>query len=287
MRLSLLLAAAPMLASAFKIVMSNDDGWAEINIGTFFKTLEAKGHKLVLSAPAEDQSDTGSNNQTPTTLTGPCKFNSCPTGSPATGFNASDPRLNYVNSYPVTSMKYGAPDFAVSAPNVGWNPSIAASFSGTVGAAVYAAQQGIPAIAFSGGTGEPTAWNAPTPLYSQIYADLATTITQQLLSTAKPFLPAGVFLNVNFPEVTSTKCNSIGQFKFILTRIYPAVPFITKDLKQCGKTQLPWDIDVVTKSSGCYVSISIGDANDKTDVNDTTKQTTVRDKLNPILSCLP
>jgi hypothetical protein len=45
------------------------------------------------------------------------------------GHNASEPRLNYVNSYPATSMKYGinsispqffngVPDLAVAGPNV-------------------------------------------------------------------------------------------------------------------------------------------------------------------------
>lgn len=59
-----------------------------------------------------------------------CEFDSCPKGSPAVGFNSSDPRLNYVNSFPVTSMAYGIstlspkwfqgpPDLAVSGPNVG------------------------------------------------------------------------------------------------------------------------------------------------------------------------
>lgn len=71
----------------------------------------------------------GSSQKTPTTLTEACEFNSCPSGSPAVGHNASQPRLNYVNSYPATSMKYGinsigpqffngAPDLAVAGPNV-------------------------------------------------------------------------------------------------------------------------------------------------------------------------
>lgn len=45
------------------------------------------------------------------------------------GHNVSEPRLNYVNSYPATSMKYGIksitpdffkgpPDLAVAGPNV-------------------------------------------------------------------------------------------------------------------------------------------------------------------------
>lgn len=72
----------------------------------------------------------GSSDAPATPLIKPCEFNSCPTGSPATGFNASNPRLNYVNSYPVTSMRYGiqtlspkffgaAPELAVAGFNVG------------------------------------------------------------------------------------------------------------------------------------------------------------------------
>jgi len=78
----------------------------------------------------------GSLTGTPSVLSEPCEFDSCPTGSPAVGFNASNPRLNYVNSYPATAMSYGirtlapqffggAPDFAVSGPNtVGRNKAL-------------------------------------------------------------------------------------------------------------------------------------------------------------------
>lgn len=59
MRYSLLIAAALPLAQGIRIVQSNDDGWAEINIRTFFNTLNAAGHQVVLSGPAENQSGTG------------------------------------------------------------------------------------------------------------------------------------------------------------------------------------------------------------------------------------
>ena len=76
----------------------------------------------------------GSTDAPATPLTEPCEYNCCPTGSPAEGNNASDPRLNYVNSYPVTSMRYGiqtlspkffgsAPDIAVAGFNVGGKAS--------------------------------------------------------------------------------------------------------------------------------------------------------------------
>ena len=93
-------------------------------------------------------------------------------------------RLNYVNSFPVTSVRFGCetlaptffdgaePDLVVSGPNVGNNLGSTVLISGTVyvlpctamkfglissiidsGAACEAAKEGIPAIAFSGDGG--------------------------------------------------------------------------------------------------------------------------------------
>ena len=90
-----LLAASPLLASAFNIVVSNDDGWAEQNVRSFVKTLSSSGFSVVLSSPAENQSGTSSSDSPAKTVgSGGCQFGSCPAGSPATGFNASNTRLN-------------------------------------------------------------------------------------------------------------------------------------------------------------------------------------------------
>ncbi|KAI4170574.1 MAG: hypothetical protein LQ346_008840, partial [Caloplaca aetnensis] len=127
----LALGLLPLLVQSANIVLSNDDGWAELNIRLFYNSLVKAGNSVVLSAPADNKSGTGSSDAPATLLTKPCEFNTCPAGSPAQGFNASSPRLNYVNSYPVTSMRYGiqtlspkffggsAPDFAVAGFNVG------------------------------------------------------------------------------------------------------------------------------------------------------------------------
>lgn len=54
--------------------------------------------KVVLSAPANDQSGTGSADAPATTVgAGGCEFDTCPAGSPATGFNASDRKLVCMN----------------------------------------------------------------------------------------------------------------------------------------------------------------------------------------------
>ena len=60
MRSTILLGAVlPFTTQAIKIIQSNDDGWAEINIRTMFNSLTAAGHEAIISSPAENQSGKG------------------------------------------------------------------------------------------------------------------------------------------------------------------------------------------------------------------------------------
>lgn len=52
-------ALLPLTVKATNVVLSNDDGWAEINIRTFYNALTAAGDSVVLSAPSENESGTG------------------------------------------------------------------------------------------------------------------------------------------------------------------------------------------------------------------------------------
>ncbi|GLB08277.1 hypothetical protein AtubIFM57258_004165 [Aspergillus tubingensis] len=287
----------PLATHAINILSSNDDGWAELNIRTLYDALTAADHSVVISAPAENQSGSGSNDATPTVLTSPCEFDSCPSGSPAVGHNATQPRFNYVNSYPATSMKYGlnnlsstyfsgSPDLAVAGPNVGANIGLAVFFSGTAGATTYAANQGIPAIAFSGYTGSQIAWNVSSvPTYSTVYAQLATKLVDELVESGTPYLPTGVWLNVNFGAVSDDSCTSADDFSFVLSRIFTAIPLITADdVETCNSTRLPTELDVMLHS-GCWASVSVGMAGDKLDAN-ATVQGVVLEKLGGLLTCL-
>ncbi|KAL9594182.1 MAG: hypothetical protein Q9219_007180, partial [cf. Caloplaca sp. 3 TL-2023] len=231
-----------------------------------------------------------------TPLTKPCEFNSCPAGSPAQGFNASNPRFNYVNSYPVTSIRYGiqtlspkffggAPELAVAGFNVGANLGSTTLISGTVGAATEAAKESIPAIAFSGTTGSQTAWTAPVETYVNIYADLSTNVTQTLIASGKPFLPSNIWLNVNYPAVSGTSCSSPRDFKFVLSRINSAGSSAAADVTTCGRSRLPTESSVVG-TRGCFASVSVGRANTKGDAS-AAEQAVVSKKLGKILSCLP
>ncbi|KAF1809404.1 sure-like protein [Eremomyces bilateralis CBS 781.70] len=300
MKFQVLSSLLPLLLSvqAVRIVQSNDDGWAEVNLRTLHTVLKAAGHDVVLSGPAENQSGRGSLDSPPTDRTESCQHDSCPANSGPTGSDPNDGRLNWVNSYPVTSMKHGIntvasqffgglrPELAVAGPNVGSNIFIGVQFSGTIGAVVYSVNEHkIPGIAFSGASGDPTSFTEPTPLYSQLYADLALNVTNTVLASGTPYLPDGAWLNVNFPTVGDGRCEKLEDFQFIFTRINPGV-FSERDVEWCGTDRLPQELSTVLRTDGCYATISVGDADDKSTV-DRARQQTVLDKVKGILTCLP
>jgi len=285
-----------------KIVLTNDDGWATANIRAQNSALISAGFNVVLSAPANDESGTGSEDAPPTTVgSGGCEFDTCPAGSPPTGFNATNPRLNYVNSFPVTSVRFGiqnaslpffggtGPDFAVSGPNIGNNLGLGALGSGTVGAACEAAKEGIPSVALSGATGSHisfTTLDTPSDLTTAagVYGELGARLTQALLGSGiSPVLPSGITLNVNYPAVNAS-CPDADSFRFVLTRIFDAIPIITPpDVSTCGRTRLPTETSLVAMS-GCFASVSVMDAVLKLDVLAPTQQA-VLDRLSSFLSC--
>lgn len=91
----------PIAAQAINVVISNDDGWAEINIREFYSSLTKAGFDCIISAPAENKSGTGSSDEEPEEVGNDgCEFESCPAGSPAYGRNESMERFNVsVNLY--------------------------------------------------------------------------------------------------------------------------------------------------------------------------------------------
>ncbi|OSX57960.1 hypothetical protein POSPLADRAFT_1154831 [Postia placenta MAD-698-R-SB12] len=297
----------PLLGETYSrvqnVVLTNDDGWAVAQIRAQYAALTEAGFDVVLSAPAQNESGKGSSSTAPTPLSKPCEYDSCPTGSPAEGFNASDPHLNYVNAYPVDAVRYGiqtlapqffdgeAPDFVVSGPNIGNNLALSVFFSGTVGAACEAAQEGISSAAFSGDSGSQVSYttltsepNATSSQSARIYAALTSQFIQTIL-TATPagstVLPSNVTLNVNYPSIDG--CAYPSDYKWVLSRNEPNLG--QTDVETCGSTALPWEVTVVN-TSGCYASVSVISATSKSDVN-ATLQAAVLGRLTDLpLSCL-
>lgn len=226
----------------------------------------------------------------------PCQYDSCEALSGSVGYNHSRPELNWVNSHPVTAMQYGidtigpriwhgeAPELAVVGPNVGSLLWTAIRFAGNVCAAASAAMENIPAIAFSGDSEGRLPWNTePVPNRSLVYAELATILTNEIIKSGKPYLPEGVFLNVNFPNVKG-KCQSASDFKFVMSRINPAFPlFSKKDVDWCGSKRLPTEWNVL-KHGHCQISVSVGDMTDLTTAS-AKQQKVVLESLKDILHC--
>ncbi|XDG02933.1 hypothetical protein ABKA04_002548 [Annulohypoxylon sp. FPYF3050] len=298
MRAQLLISALlPALgAQGIRILQSNDDGWAELYIRSLNDALNAAGHDVVLSAPAENKSGSGSTDVEPSARTSACEYDSCPANSGPIGTNATNTRLNWVNSFPVTSARYGidtiappfwngaAPELVVSGPNVGGNLWLEVPFSGTVGVAAFSSKErGIPALAFSGQDDTRNAWDvSPVPASSTVYAQLATQLTEAIIKSGTPYLPDDTFLNVNFPSV-SGDCTDPAKFKWVLSRINPGI-FSDKDVETCGTDRLPTEHSVIDAGS-CQISVSVGDSNDKTTAA-ADKQAVVLQKLGSMLSCV-
>jgi len=210
-------------------------------------------------------------------------------------------RFNYVNGFPADAAKYGIqtlspkffggpPDFVVSGPNVGLNTGPIVNISGTVGAAVEAAREGFPAVAFSA-DGNSTAQISYTTLASnpnssltksaEVYSHLTTKFLAALLSGGvSGAVPKGTILNVNYPG--TLHCHTVKSFKFVFTRMNedPTV----KDVTTCGSDHLPSENKAI--GSGCYVSVSVANATNKADVG-TTTQAVILHRLQSFFSCLP
>lgn len=288
---------------AVNIVLSNDDGWAELNIRALFEGLMAANHSVVVSAPAYDNSGKGSKDKEPTVVKTPDEWHSIEKGFPPIGHNKSHPRLNYVNSYPATSMKHGIeelaptffdgkkPDLAIAGFNVGSNVGIANRVSGTLGAALMADSLGIPAIAFSGVDGTHIPWYThPWPLYVHLYSEAAVKVVDVLTDNPQPWMDPGSIISVEFPSLEwqgTQVCRSVEDFKFVLTaEAWTGFRFVWnhgKDVKTCGHTTLPKEQDAIGKGP-CVVAITV--LNRSKDNASRDKQATVRENLKSILTCL-
>jgi hypothetical protein len=97
--------------------------------------------QAILSAPAYDESGTGSSEATPVPLNLTGEFGTISNGAPAIGTDPNDPNIYYVNSYPATAIAYGivtaaphaiggAPGLVLSGVNVGseYVPSLVTFF---------------------------------------------------------------------------------------------------------------------------------------------------------------
>ncbi|MGI9823768.1 5'/3'-nucleotidase SurE [Agromyces sp. Marseille-Q5079] len=171
-----------------RILLTNDDGWNAPGITAVYDALVAAGHDVTMFAPATNQSGVGAR----ATFGGSLQVTQPEAGKYALAGSPADS----VELGLATAFADGAPDLVISGTNVGQNIGAATVHSGTIGAAVTALNEGIPAIAVStevGATGGPFAETAAFVV--RLVAQL------DRLTGAGPILPNGIGLNVNYPIV--------------------------------------------------------------------------------------
>ena len=211
--LVLALASVPGAASALNILLTNDDGYLNPGITTLRAALCAAGHQVTMVAPAVNQSGRGGSINTGA-LSSSSAMALTRQGSDACGDSYSLAGPTAAGTYggtPVDSLKAGldvvlggvTPDLVVSGNNFGQNLGKPTSnSSGTVGAAVQAAFEGIPAIATSVGVIVSESPAFPSTLASFApAADFIVRLIDALEDApALALMPRRVgLLNVNFP----------------------------------------------------------------------------------------
>jgi 5'-nucleotidase len=222
-RLTVLLATAslPLAATAAEarnIVLTNDDGLTS-NVVALYEALKADGHDVVISVPCTNQSGQGAAlgiAHPIAPLKAACLNDAAQPGAPGAGEMTRDglpgpSDFYYVDGTPVAALLHGvevvamarwgkAPDLVLSGPNEGQNVGAIILSSGTVSAAQYAAVMGIPAIALSAGANTEAA-SLDNPLSDEV-ARRSLELVSTLDAKAKggALLPAGLALNVNFPD---------------------------------------------------------------------------------------
>lgn len=179
------------------VMLTNDDGFDAAGLVAVRTALEQAGYRVTVVAPLGQQSGSGMR----VTL-----------GEIAVADHGHDTWS--VDGSPADCASYGLtrllaanpPDIVVSGANLGQNLGANTTSSGTVGAAMMAAQLGVPAIAVSVGLDLAEAKGQPTPFASTVAAyplagELVARILGRLAQQAHgaALMPSGSVLNLNVP----------------------------------------------------------------------------------------
>jgi 5'-nucleotidase len=181
-------ASPPASADPLRIMLTNDDGYMAPGLAALRDALAAAGYEVTVVAPLGNQSGSGARATFGGSLqvTHPSPDTYAVEGSPA---DATEVGLSVV-------FADEAPDLVVSGSNAGQNVAAATIHSGTVGAAVTAIEDDVPAIAVST---ELAGASGPYTETADFLVDLVRALQRQ--AHGDRILPEGTGLNVNYPVV--------------------------------------------------------------------------------------
>jgi len=180
------------------ILVTNDDGIASPALRQLRQQLQAFG-RVTIIAPDRNQSATSQS----LTLHRPLRI------------HALEPDVYSVDGTPTDcvliafhGMLVERPDFVVSGVNHGPNMGEDVYYSGTVAAALEGVLQGVPAIAASLATRQPTD-----------FAEPAASVGRLMRQVLERGVPPRMLLNVNFPHVPAGGLRGV-QLTRLGTRVY-------------------------------------------------------------------
>lgn len=207
-------------ASALNVLITNDDGYQSANLRALYDALKTRGHDVMISAPAGEQSGKAASFN---------YFSPAPVGQ-----DTSDSDIHYVEGTPMMALLYGLdvlapkrwgnnPDLVLSGINSGHNVGLINPTSGTVGATVTAVRRGVPAIALSGIHGSDRDGT------SSALAELVVPIIEAL-ERKSPVLPEGYGLNINLPSLRKFSADSVTYELTTASNYSANVPVFVTDM---------------------------------------------------------
>lgn len=204
--------AVPGAAMALDILLTNDDGHLNPGINSLRAALCGAGHHVTMVAPATNQSGRGGSiNTTALSSSGAMALTKHASDACGDVYSLASPTSGQYGGTPVDSLKAGLgvvlagnpPDLIVSGNNFGQNLGKPTSNnSGTVGAALQGAYQGIPAIATSVGVllSENPSFGSTIAAFPPAAAFIVNVIAALEAEPGDALLPKKVkLLNINFP----------------------------------------------------------------------------------------
>ncbi len=175
-----------------RVLVSNDDGVHAPGLKLLEAVLAPLAGEVWVVAPETEQSATSHS----LTLRRPLRIRKLSDHRFAIDGTPTDSVLMGINEI----MKETPPDLVISGINRGGNLGEDVTYSGTVAAAMEGTLLGVPSIALSQVTtdGHPVKWATAEKWAGRVLKKL----------TAEPW-PAGVLINVNFPDLTAAKVTGI------------------------------------------------------------------------------
>ena len=212
------------------VLLTNDDGHKAPGIRALSRILKQAGYQVSMVAPSNEQSATG--------MAVTSRRHLALEQFEESGWHLDGQPADTILVALRHLLESNPPDLVISGINFGPNLGQGLHMSGTIGAAIMAAQMGVPAIAISAGMQFDEINHSPRrfPSTYQVFepaARFACSVVESLGNSrgpGEPLLPGNILLNINYPALPRDKIKGV---------LYPEISggkIIGLDFDLCDET---------------------------------------------------